>query len=90
MLAEPGIVEVGRDLEEERRAPAALLRGCGARLVDALQQLGQRLAALQVAQARRVRRGDVDGEVGGDRREEPHAGDSSRRAGPRCRGSRRC
>ncbi len=58
-------VEIGRDLEHER--PARLRRV--ARLDHPGDQVVQRLAPLQVAQTRRVRRGDVDRQIVGEGRE---------------------
>ena len=69
------IVHVGRDLEQDRGAPARLGGRGVACVSDARKQIGQRLGSLQVAQAGRVRRRDVDGEVGSERREQAHAGD---------------
>jgi hypothetical protein len=56
-------VQVGGDLQEQRDGAR---RGQGlARLGDPAEQLFQRRLGLQGAEARRVRRGDVDGEIGG-------------------------
>ncbi len=67
------IVEVGGDLEEDRQRP--LRRGTLAHGDDPRQQLGQRRALLQVAQARRVRRGNVDDHIGCDIGEARDPGD---------------
>src|SRR5262249_31397169 len=60
--------EVGRDLDQHRRRPG-FAADAGARLHHARKELVECPAALQVAQARRVRRGDVAGEIARHRRE---------------------
>ena len=60
--------QVGRDLEQHRRRPGAR-RNPVAHLDDARQQIVERGGALQLAQARRVGRGNVDGDVACDRRD---------------------
>lgn len=55
--------QVRRDLQEDRGAVGR------PGLVDAPQQVVQRLAALKRAQARRIGRGDVDGEIVGQARQ---------------------
>ena len=53
------LIQVRRDLEEHRHAHL----GLGAGRQHLAQQPAQRLVALQIAQARRIGRGDVDGQV---------------------------
>ena len=62
-----GVGEVGRDLDEQR--DAAHRRGEVARGAHRGEQRAQLVDRLQVAQAGRVRRADVDDEVVGERRE---------------------
>ena len=64
-VVELPVVEVGRDLDEERFSRSALV----ARLDRPRHERVERVAALQVAQARRVGRGDVDRQVVGQGRE---------------------
>ncbi len=64
-VVEFGKREVGRDLQQKRHGAAGALT----RLKHARQQLIERARMLQVAQARRVRRRHVDGEIAGYRRE---------------------
>ena len=68
-VLEAASVEIGRDLDEERAARLGLV----ARGDDALNEIIERVAPLQVAQARRVRRRDVDRQIVGQRREGPDA-----------------
>ena len=83
-------LEVRRDLHQERRPPARLLRRRGARLARPHEKLDKLAAGLQLAEPRRVRRRDVDGEVGRRSVRTAARPRHSRRSGPRCRGSRRC
>ena len=62
---EPAGVEIGRDLDEQR--PAGL--GLVARGDHPQDQVVKRIAPLQVAQAGRVRRRNVDGQIVGERGE---------------------
>ncbi|MNR15766.1 hypothetical protein D3C85_1323220 [compost metagenome] len=61
--------QVRRDLQEDRRAVSR------AGFVYAAQQVVQRFAALQGAKARRIGRGDVDGEIVGQTRQTAQTGD---------------
>src|SRR5690606_5277046 len=70
-IGEVVIMEVGRDLQEDGKRRALRI---GPRRYDAVQQFDQAVARLQVAQADRVRRGDVDRDIGGQFGETPHAG----------------
>ncbi len=69
MSSSSASARVGRDLEEDRRPGRGGLAGGR----HPRQQLGQLRARLHVAQAGRVGRGDVDGEVGGERGKAGHA-----------------
>ncbi len=60
-------LQIGRDLQEERRPRAP-------RVGHRLEQFGQRSLVLKRAQARRVGRGDVDGEIVGEAEHRPHPG----------------
>ena len=60
--------QIRRDLEQHRRI-AGILAHPLARIDHLGQQVVERRGLLQIAQARRVRRGDVDGEIARDRRE---------------------
>ncbi len=62
-------VDVGRDLDQHRSTHGAPI----ARVDDARDELVERVALLQIAQARRVGRRDVDGEIARDVGERPHA-----------------
>ena len=64
-----GIGDVGRELDQERRA----LPRRTPRLLHPREQRSESFRCLQIAQAWRVGRGDVDGEIVGDR---AHAGDA--------------
>ena len=66
---EPAGVEIGRDLDQER--PVRL--GLVARGDYSRDEVVKRFAPLQVAQAGRVRRRDVDGQIVGDRGKGPDA-----------------
>jgi hypothetical protein len=61
--------EVGRDFQENRW----LADGLCPRRHHARQQLGEAFTRLHGTQARRVRRGDVDSQIGRQRRETRHA-----------------
>ena len=64
-VVEIGQRQVGRDLEQHRRRAGAQAHPF-ARVDDARQQIVERLGLLQIAQARRIRRRHVDGEIAGD------------------------
>ena len=68
-VLEPPRVEIRRDLEQQRTARLGLV----ARGDHARDQIVKRLAPLQVAQAGRVGRGDVEGQIVGERGEGPDA-----------------
>ncbi len=57
---------IGRQLDDDRPPHFSGIDLFGARVEQTRQQLLERGGILQVAQARRVRRGDVDREVAGD------------------------
>ena len=67
-VVEFGQAQIRRDLEQHRRI-AGILAHPLARIDHLGEQVVERRGLLQVAQARRVRRGDVDGEIARDRRE---------------------
>ena len=58
-------IDIGRDLEQQRHAQTHLR----ARLRQQRKEMFELASVLQPAQARRVGRGDIDGDVGGERRE---------------------
>ena len=60
--------EIRRDFQQHRRI-AGILAHALARIDHLGEQVVERRRLLQIAQARRVRRGDVDGEIARDRRE---------------------
>ena len=64
--------QIGRDLEQHRRV-AGVLPHALARLDHPGEQIVERRRLLQVAQARRVRRRDVDGEIARHRRQAPRS-----------------
>ncbi len=64
-VVEIGQREVGRDLDQKRHRPGAPAHPL-ARVEHAGEQIVERLGLLQIAQAGRVGRGDVDGEIAGD------------------------
>ena len=67
-----GFAEIGRDFQENRNRRRAGGRRCRPRGDNPGKQLGQAFARLHVAQARRVGRRDVDGEIGGKWRKTLH------------------
>ena len=66
-LVELGEAQIRRDLEQHRRV-AGLLAHAVACLEHLRQEIVEDVALLKVAQSRRIRRGDVDGEIARDRR----------------------
>ena len=69
MSARSGLAEIGRDLDEQRRCAPASPRAPRPARAAALE----RVARLQLAQPRRVRRRHVDHEIIGNRGAAPHA-----------------
>ena len=74
--------QIGRDLEQQRPARRAAGRAL-ARIDHAREQVVERGRLLQVAQARRVGRRDVDGEIARHAARAPRSGAHSRRCGRR-------
>ena len=67
-VVEIGQRQIGRDLDQHRHRPDARAHPF-ARIEHAGEQIVERLGLLQIAQTGRIGRGDVDGEITGDRRE---------------------